>query len=150
MQNFDEADLNGMQALAYRTLADFDPSAAVHAQVHAKQAITLRTEGHERSTVFDYLSLASACFIAGDPDQADAWAQEALRRIGQTSSHRTWDRLRQMYTLSGRYAGQQRIRELRREIEAVMPPGRSRNPGRGEPKNARSTKSGGSGGRMSV
>ncbi len=30
MQMFDEADLHGMQALAYRTLAEHDPAAAVH------------------------------------------------------------------------------------------------------------------------
>ena len=36
MQMFDEADLHGMQALAYRTLAEHDPSAANIAQNHAK------------------------------------------------------------------------------------------------------------------
>ncbi|WP_333769072.1 DNA-binding protein NsdB [Streptomyces sp. IBSBF 2435] len=122
MQNFDEADLHGMQALAYRTLAEHDPSAAVQAQEHAKQAISLRSAGHERSTIFDYLTLASACFLADDPEQADTYARMALLTIGQTSSHRTWDRLREMYRLTGRYAGYSRVQGLRREIEATMPP----------------------------
>jgi hypothetical protein len=121
MQNFDEADLHGMEALAYRTLAEHDPSAAAQAQLHAGQAITLRTAGHERSTIFDYLSLASACFIADDPEQADLYARTALLTIGQTSSHRTWDRLREMYRLTGRYADHSRVQDLRRQIETALP-----------------------------
>ncbi|MFG1810722.1 hypothetical protein [Streptomyces sp. NPDC049040] len=121
MQNFDEADLHGMQALAYRTLAEHDPSAAAQAQLHAKQAITLRTSGHERSTILDYLSLASACFIADDPEQADRYARMALLTIGQTSSHRTWDRLREMYRLTGRYSDYRRVQDLRNEIESTLP-----------------------------
>lgn len=121
MQNFDEADLHGMQALAYRTLAEHEPSAAAQAQLHAKQAITLRATGHERSMIFDYLSLASACFIADDPEQADRYARMALLTIGQTSSHRTWDRLREMYRLTGRYSGYSRIQDLRTEIESSLP-----------------------------
>ncbi|NUS13822.1 MAG: hypothetical protein HOY69_20855 [Streptomyces sp.] len=121
MQNFDEADMHGMQALAYRTLAEHEPGAAAQAQRHAKQALSLRTAGHERSTIFDYLSLASACFIADDPDQADRYARMALLSIGQTSSHRTWDRLREMYRLTGRYSDYTRVKDLRAEIEATMP-----------------------------
>lgn len=121
MQHFDEADLHGMQALAYRTLAEHEPSAAAEAQLHAKQAIALRGGGHERSMIFDYLSLASACFIADEPEQADTYARMALLTIGQTSSHRTWDRLREMYRLTGRYADQHRIQDLRQEIESALP-----------------------------
>ncbi|SEG90249.1 hypothetical protein SAMN05216223_121124 [Actinacidiphila yanglinensis] len=121
MQNFDEADLHGMEALAYRTLAEHESAAAVHAQRHARQAIDLRGGGHERSMIFDYLSLASACFIADDPEQADRYARIALASIGQTSSLRTWDRLRQMHRLTARYSGQDDIRQLRREIEAALP-----------------------------
>jgi hypothetical protein len=128
MQNFDEADLHGMQALAYRTLAEHEPTAAAHAQLHAKRAIELRTGGHERSMIFDYLSLASACFIGDDPEQGDRYARMALATIGQTSSHRTWDRLRQMYRLTARYSGRADIQELRREIEATLPRTKSRAP----------------------
>ncbi|MCL2730450.1 MAG: hypothetical protein FWE15_10555, partial [Actinomycetia bacterium] len=131
MQNFDEADLHGMQALAFRTLADHDPAAAAQAQIHAKRAIELRSGGHERSMIFDYLSLASACFIAGDPEQADTYARLALLTIGQTSSHRTWDRLREMYRLTGRYADDPRVQDLRQEIETALPKkrGKGRAPG---------------------
>jgi hypothetical protein len=121
MQNFDQADLHGMEALAYRTLAEHEPAAAGQAQLHAKQAIRLRGEGHERSVIFDYLSLASACFIADDPEQADRYARMALLTIGQTSSHRTWDRLREMYRLTAGYAGHSDIQDLRRQIEAALP-----------------------------
>lgn len=71
--------------------------------------------------IFDYLSLASACFIADDPEQADRYARMALLTIGQTSSHRTWDRLREMYRLTGRYSDYSRIQDLRQEIESTMP-----------------------------
>jgi len=126
MQTFDEADLHGMQALAFRTLAEHDPSAAATAQRHAKEALRLRRKGHQRSQIFDYISLASACFIGDDPEQADRYARLALMAIGETSSHRTWDRLREMYRLTGQYAGSARIGELREEIQESLPRAPSR------------------------
>ncbi|MFI1715225.1 hypothetical protein ACIGW4_16950 [Streptomyces sp. NPDC053513] len=121
MQNFDEADMHGMQALAYRTLAEHDPAAAIPAQRHAKLALELRSGGHDRSKLFDRISLASACFIADDPEQADRYARLALMSMGDTSSHRTWDRLREMYRLTGQYAGYSSIETLREEIELALP-----------------------------
>ncbi|MFF3768222.1 hypothetical protein ACFYYR_29645 [Streptomyces sp. NPDC001922] len=123
MQMFDEADLHGMQALAFRTFAEHDPSAAVIAQRHAKEALRLRENGRQRSKIFDYISLASACFIADDPEQADRYARLALVSMGETSSHRTWDRLREMYRLTGQYAGYGRIEDLREEIQQALPKG---------------------------
>ncbi|MFE3827957.1 hypothetical protein [Streptomyces sp. NPDC059092] len=121
MQMFDEADLHGMEALAFRTLAEHDPKAAAIAQGHAKKALELRGGGRQRSKIFDYISLASACFIADDPDQADRYARLALVSMGETSSHRTWDRLREMYRLTGQYAGYEKIEDLREEIKLAMP-----------------------------
>ncbi|MFJ4963273.1 hypothetical protein ACIP6P_12645 [Streptomyces sp. NPDC088729] len=121
MQMFDEADLRGMQALAFRTLAEHDSSAAVIAQRHAKEALELRINGRQRSKIFDYISLASACFIADDPEQADRYARLALVSMGETSSHRTWDRLREMYRLTGRFSGNPGIQDLREEIERSLP-----------------------------
>ncbi|MEE1943153.1 hypothetical protein V1L54_27755 [Streptomyces sp. TRM 70361] len=121
MQLFDEADLHGMQALAYRTLAEHDPSAARTAERHAKEALRLRKDGRDRSRILDYISLASACFIADDPEQADRYARLALVSIGSTSSHRTWHRLREMYRLTGRYAGSTGVEDLREEIEHALP-----------------------------
>ncbi|MEW2222558.1 hypothetical protein AB0939_25205 [Streptomyces sp. NPDC006990] len=121
MQMFDEADLYGMEALAFRTLADHEPAAARTAEHHAKRAIALRDEGRRRSQIFDYLSVASACFISDDPEQADRYARLALLSISENSSHRTWDRLREMYRLTGQYAGHGKVQELRAEIEEALP-----------------------------
>ncbi|CAM5366079.1 hypothetical protein STENM223S_06783 [Streptomyces tendae] len=49
-----------MQALAYRTLAEFEPGAAAHAQHYADKALALRVDAQQRSKIFDYLSMASA------------------------------------------------------------------------------------------
>ncbi|MFI9586138.1 hypothetical protein ACIHCQ_30845 [Streptomyces sp. NPDC052236] len=126
MQMFDEADMHGMSALAYRTLAEHEPAAANTAQKHAKQALRLReTDARQRSRIFDYISMASACFIADDPEQADRYARLALVSMAETSSHRTWDRLREMYRLTGQYAGYPKIKDLREEIQLVMPAGPS-------------------------
>lgn len=65
--------------------------------------------------------MASASFIADEPEQADRYARLALVSMGETSSHRTWDRLREMYRLTGQYAGYHRIEELRREIRLALP-----------------------------
>nr|WP_165990188.1 hypothetical protein [Streptomyces sp. YIM 98790] len=121
MQMFDEADLHGMQALAYRTLAEHEPSAARSAQQHARHALDLRGQGRTRSQIFDHISLASACFLGDDPEQADKYARLALNSIGNTSSHRTWDRLREMYRLTGAYAGYRQIDTLREEIQQTLP-----------------------------
>ncbi|MGW8882201.1 hypothetical protein ACWGPC_57115, partial [Streptomyces mirabilis] len=108
-------------ALAFRTLAEHDPSAAIVAQRHAKLALELRANGRQRSKIFDYISLASACFIADDPEQADRYARLALVTMGETSSHRTWDRLREMYRLTGQFAGYAKIEDLREEIKLSLP-----------------------------
>jgi hypothetical protein len=121
MQTFKEEDLYGMQALAYRTLAEFEPGAAAHAQHYAEKALALRVDGRQRSKIFDYLSMASACFIADDPEQADRYARLALVSMGSNSSHRTWDRLRQMYRLTAEYSGYPKIQELREEIKLALP-----------------------------
>ncbi|NBE50991.1 DNA-binding protein NsdB [Streptomyces boluensis] len=126
MQMFDEADMHGMQALAYRTLAEHEPAASNTAQRHAKEALELRAGGRQRSKIFDYLSLASACFIADDPEQADRYARLALVSMGETSSHRTWDRLREMYRLTGQYASYPKIQDLREEIQLALPKPQSR------------------------
>jgi hypothetical protein len=126
MQTFKDEDLYGMQALAYRTLAEFDPDAAVHAQHYAEKALALRVDGRERSKIFDHLSMASACFIADDPEQAARYARLALMSMGSNSSRRTWDRLRQMYRLTAEYATYPKIHELREEIRVAMPRVRSR------------------------
>ena len=115
--------MHGMQALAYRTLAEHDPSAAAVAQSHAKEALELREKGRDRSKIFDHISLASACFIADDPEQADRYARLALTSMGSNSSHRTWDRLREMYRLTGQYSSYPKINELREEIKLALPKG---------------------------
>ncbi|MER8073361.1 hypothetical protein ABTZ59_34425 [Streptomyces sp. NPDC094034] len=130
MQMFDEADLHGMEALAFRTLADHEPEAAITAQQHAKRALELRGNGRQRSKIFDYISLASACFIADDPEQADRYARLALVSMGETSSHRTWDRLREMYRLTGQYAGYEKIDDLREELTTAMPKGPAKRTGK--------------------
>ncbi|MYV37974.1 hypothetical protein GT030_03575 [Streptomyces sp. SID1328] len=129
MQTFKDEDLYGMQALAYRTLAEHDPSAAVHAQHYAQKALALRTDGRERSKIFDHLSMASACFIADDPEQADRYARLALMAMGANSSRRTWDRLREMYRLTAEYASYPKVGELREEIRLALPKPRSRSTG---------------------
>lgn len=138
MQIFKEEDLYGMQALAYRTLAEHEPSAAGKAQRYAEKALKLRVDGRQRSKIFDYLTMASACFLDDEPEQADRYARLALLTIGQTSSHRTWDRLREMYRLTGQYAGHPKIEELRHDLREALP----RSPGE---RAARQRKGGGRG-----
>ncbi|MGW4291298.1 DNA-binding protein NsdB [Streptomyces sp. NPDC004673] len=133
MQTFKDEDLYGMQALAYRTLAEHDPSAAVHAQHYAQKALALRIDGRERSKIFDHLSMASACFIADDPEQADRYARLALMAMGANSSRRTWDRLREMYRLTAEYASYPKVGELREEIRQALPKPRSSRDGGAAP-----------------
>ena len=121
LQFFNQADLHGMQALSYRTLAEYDPSAAPLAQRHAQLAIDLRGEGYDRSQLFDYLSMASACYLANQPEKADGFARTALGSTREMSSHRTWDRLREMYRLSAAYEQVDEVRVLRADIRRSLP-----------------------------
>jgi hypothetical protein len=70
--------------------------------------------------------MASACFIADDPEQADRYARLALMSMGSNSSRRTWDRLREMYRLTAEYAEYPKIHELREEIRLALPKPRPR------------------------
>lgn len=125
LQLFDAAELHGMQALVYRTLAEHDPSAARPAEQHARLALSLRPQrGRERSAAFDRITLASVHWITGEPDEAAAQSRLAMAAIGQTSSSRTWDRLHTMYRLTGCYQEVPEVAELRAEISATVPPRR--------------------------
>ncbi|MQS15345.1 hypothetical protein F7Q99_24520 [Streptomyces kaniharaensis] len=117
MQVFDEAELRGMQALVLRTLAEHDPSAAARAQRHAEHVIALREgTGQLRSALFDRITLASLHWLTGEPDAAEFQAKMVMNLIGQNSSHRTWDRLREMYRLTAQYRGLPAVDELRAEL----------------------------------
>ncbi|MFF7655848.1 hypothetical protein ACFZCY_39525 [Streptomyces sp. NPDC007983] len=131
MQLFNEADLHGMQGLVYRTLAEHEPGVAAVSQRHAMDALRMREGGRQRSQIFDHISIASACFIGGDPEQGAASARQALATIEQNSSHRTWDRLREMYRLTAPYASSAAVRELRAEIQQTMPRGLGHQKGAG-------------------
>ncbi|WBB60763.1 hypothetical protein O7599_35605 [Streptomyces sp. WMMC500] len=120
MQLFDEADLHGMQALAYRTLAEHDASAARRARTHGELALARRPEGRQRSQILDYVSLAATGFLAGDPDRGEGYARLALERIGENSSHRTWDRLRETYRLTAPYADDAAVKALREEMRDTL------------------------------
>lgn len=120
---FDTADLHGMQALVYRTLAETDPSAIRPAQEHAKKAMDLRAQGHQRSQTFDLISLASAYLIDGQPDAGAHHARLAVAATRDVSSHRTWDRLTEMQRLTGRYKDVAEVRSLREEIADAGPAG---------------------------
>ncbi|MFD7644740.1 hypothetical protein ACFV4P_29300 [Kitasatospora sp. NPDC059795] len=129
MALFDEAELHGMQALAHRTLAEHDTGAVPAAVHHAQQAIRLRQRtGRERSALFDRITLASAHWIADEPEAAVAQANRVLDSIGQTSSQRTWDRLRAMDRLSVRHQRRPEVAELRERIRAALPAPRAPRP----------------------
>ena len=55
-------------------------------------------------------------------------AVRALHATREMSSHRTWDRLRQMYRLTGRYQDLTEVRELREQIRTALPAGRGAQP----------------------
>ncbi|GAB2739036.1 hypothetical protein GCM10010442_69550 [Kitasatospora kifunensis] len=125
MQTFNEAELRGMQSLVYRTLAEHDPAAAPRAVAQVEDAIRLREgQRQERSSIFDLISFAAVHWITGEPEQAELQTRAVLAKIGDTSSHRTWDRLRAVDRLAGRYRQMPAVAELRAEIRAAMPPTR--------------------------
>ncbi|WP_370131330.1 hypothetical protein [Streptacidiphilus sp. EB103A] len=123
---FDEADLHGMEALIYRTLADTDPRAAALAQQHAEQAMSLRPSLC-RSHLFDQLSMASASLIGGDLDRGGAYASRAALGLAQTSSARPRQRAKALVKLMDQHRGEPTLAEAREQIgEMVSAPTRLR------------------------
>ena len=116
---FDEADLHGMEALIYRTLADTDPRVAPLAQHHAEQAMTLRP-GLCRSHLFDQLSMASASLIAGDLDRGNAYATQAAQGLAHTSSTRPRHRAKALLQLMDRYRHEPVLSGARGQIGEVV------------------------------
>ncbi|MFG2697648.1 hypothetical protein [Kitasatospora sp. NPDC048407] len=129
MQLFDEAEMHGMQALVHRTLAEHDAGAVPLAVHHAQEAVRLRQKtGRERSALLDRITLASAHWIAGEPEAAVTQANSVLDGIDQTSSKRTWDRLREMDRLAERHQGLPAVAELRERIRDALPAPRDPRP----------------------
>jgi hypothetical protein len=110
-----------MEGLSYRVLAEKDPSAVPQAKHHALRAITLRGDGRDRSHLFDHVSMAAACYIGGDPDEAEPYARYAVTHTGEMSSRRTWERLQRMYLLTAAYRRRPEVRELREELGRALP-----------------------------
>ena len=78
------------------------PRRAAHAERGARPAGEGAAKGPRSSTTCRWPRPASS---GTTRSEADRYARLALVSIGETSSHRTWDRLREMYRLTGRYAG---------------------------------------------
>ncbi|MFE0462592.1 hypothetical protein ACFW1A_25385 [Kitasatospora sp. NPDC058965] len=124
-RTFNEVELNGMSSLVYRTLAEHDAAAGPRAEQHVRTSMRLRADqGQERSGALDHVTLAAVHWIGGEPEAAQEQAEEVLAKIGALSSHRTWDRLEQMYRLSDRYRSLPAVAELRERIRAAVPPAR--------------------------
>ncbi len=125
MQNFDEADLYGMQALAYRTLAEHDPAAATRAQAHAPSKAMAAADRGPRAVDDLRLPVAGLGLLHRRRPRTGGHATRRLALLpdrARPPRARTWDRLREMYRLSGRYAGYAaRSRTCGEEIEATTP-----------------------------
>jgi transcriptional regulator with XRE-family HTH domain len=102
------ADINGIAGVIYTNLAahpDHRAGYAPKAIERSAAAYQLRQAGENRSRTFDAISLATACLLDEDLDQAERYGHTAIDMTEQIDSARAVDRLRGFADLARPHAG---------------------------------------------
>ena len=90
---YDRGELLAQYGRVYRDLARLDRRHGSDAVDRSREAIAALGAHNVRSTVLNETGLASALFLAGDPDQAVAAGRRVLEHAGNLVSHRVNDRI---------------------------------------------------------
>lgn len=116
-----EAELSGMASAAYMVLAREDRRFAAEAQDRTLYFLTNVGDGQGRNQTFARIRLASARFLAGEPEQASEDGDQALDLDESSSaSAMVRKRLRELLADSEPYAELPRVTELRDRIRTVL------------------------------
>jgi hypothetical protein len=115
-----EAELSAMASATYLVLARNDPRLAAEAEQRTLYHLANVGGGQGRNKVFSQIRLASARFIAGEPEQASDDGEQAITVAEDTASAMVKARLRELLADSEPYAELPRVVELRERLRGVL------------------------------
>ena len=114
---FDTSEYYATLGICYQIAARTSaPDRAGRAIDMIGRALACRDPSRVRSRAFDYLGLARAHLVAGEPEAAGAAGTTALELTDKVGSARVRDRLRELLHETGHYAGAPVIADLRSRI----------------------------------
>jgi hypothetical protein len=120
VQFFDASEFYATIGICHQIAAASRPDNAGTAAAMIEQAIASRPAGRVRSRAFDHIGLARTRLIQEEYEGAAAAADTALGLLGELSSTRVTDRLRELLTDTEPHAGNRAILSLRDRLSAAL------------------------------
>ncbi|WP_229686652.1 helix-turn-helix domain-containing protein [Longimycelium tulufanense] len=120
LDNFDEAELEGVIGARMRDLARHDPRQARLAAPHIHRALALRHPAKVRNRAFDVIGLARTRVVMGEPEGACELVQGVLPTAAKLRSGRVLRKLQDFSRETSRYRQVAAVRETRDAIRTVV------------------------------
>ncbi len=120
IQFFDTSEFYATIGICHQIAAASRPRNADTAAVMIENAISSRPAGRVRSRAFDHIGLARTRLIQGEYEGASTATETALGLLGELSSSRVTDRLRELLTDTERHPASQAIQDLRNRLAAAL------------------------------
>lgn len=117
---FDESELAGVTGGRLLETAHTQPHLAAEAAAQIERAIALRRPGILRSSALDYIGLAEARLLQGEPEEAARVGHEAASAVERTRSHRVQVTLAEFYRATQRSPATPPIAELQDRIRGLL------------------------------
>ncbi|HEY2579266.1 MAG TPA: hypothetical protein VGI74_23410 [Streptosporangiaceae bacterium] len=120
VQFFDASEFYATIGICHQIAAASRPGHGGTAAAMIEQAISKRPAGRVRSRAFDHIGLARTRLIQGEYEGAATAADTALGLLGELSSSRVTDRLRELLTDTEAHAADRAILGLRDHLSAAL------------------------------
>jgi len=120
VQFFDLSEFYATIGVCHQIAAASRPGHASTAALMIEHAISNRPPGRVRSRAFDHIGLARTRLIQGEYDGAATAADTALGLLGELSSSRVADRLRELLGDTEPHAANRAIQGLRDRLAAAL------------------------------
>jgi hypothetical protein len=118
---FDASEFSATIGVCHQIAATAsDPRHADVAAAMIEQAISQRAPGRVRSKAFDHIGLARARLLQREYEGAAAAAGTAITLLGDLSSSRVADRLRELLTETEPHAGNRAVSDLRERLTTAI------------------------------
>lgn len=122
IEYFDESELAGVTGGRLLEIAQTQPRLAAEAAEYMERAISLRRPGIFRSSALDFIGLAEARLIQGEPEEAARVGHDAITIIERTRSHRVQVKLAEFHQTSECFHRTRPVGELRDRIGHLLVP----------------------------
>jgi hypothetical protein len=120
VQFFDASEFYATIGICHYIAAASSPAHADTAAELIEQAIGSRPAGRVRSRAFDHVGLARTRLLQREYESAATAADTALGLVGELSSSRVTDRLRELLASTEAHLGSRTIAALRDRLTAAL------------------------------